>query len=407
MKPIVYFFGSLPNGFSSYPQDHTKQLFEDFLKRAKNESQIVLHRKDNLLYYGYVRKFNNRDCLGICVCLDCIYCDIPNLFAIFDNIVANAIQTGDILAIQSHGKIAWAINKFTEETVSLIEYTEEIIGKLDLTHKTIDLPPTDFSISVNDCLDISLEEDASKIIDASKRYSNLYIVKANAEIARVTSFYNIVLDKEKKIANLKSANTKLQVENEKIQRQKENFKRVTFLAIALVLCMIIGAVIYNKLSGDIEGLHRDLDDREITINNQKRALKSKQDSIQNYIYINGQQRQTISKQQTRISEQDESITNLQNQIQNLSANIPLTNVSFKFSSGYLSFKYSSSYGHYRTLKIRVISPDGSYNDYERQIYFYQGTNNTQSCYITSSLNSSRWYTFNIYYNGNIIGGGRF
>ena len=82
MKPIVYFFGILPEGFASYPQDHTSAFFKDFLKKSKNTVQIVVHRKDNLLYYGYVRKLNDRHYFGACVCINRIYSNIDHLFRI-------------------------------------------------------------------------------------------------------------------------------------------------------------------------------------------------------------------------------------------------------------------------------------------------------------------------------------
>ena len=70
MKPLIYFFGTLPNGFSSYPQDHTKPFFEEFIKRSRNELQIVVHRSDNLLHYGYVRQLGHNNFFGICICID-------------------------------------------------------------------------------------------------------------------------------------------------------------------------------------------------------------------------------------------------------------------------------------------------------------------------------------------------
>ena len=128
MKPQIYYFGSLPGGFSSYPSDHTRAFFEQFLKRSKSEVQIVVHREGNLLHYGYVRKFSNNS-FGIGLCIDCIYNDVDFLFTVFDDIYADMIKNGDILKITSNGNVEWKIKSYTEDTVALNEYSKSIMSK--------------------------------------------------------------------------------------------------------------------------------------------------------------------------------------------------------------------------------------------------------------------------------------
>ena len=192
MEPQVYFFGTLPDGFSSYPGDHTRAFFEEFLKRSRNQLQIVVHREDNLLHYGYVRKFSNKF-FGICICIDRIYNDVSSLFGILDNIYAGMIRKGDVLRIDGQKNIEWSLKSYANETVALNEYKRQIIEQLNINKgNTQSLPPIDFSISINDCLEISIESPNSKIIDGIKRYSNLYIVKTDSEIERVTGFIHVI-----------------------------------------------------------------------------------------------------------------------------------------------------------------------------------------------------------------------
>ncbi len=100
MKPLIYFFGTLPKGFSTHPQDHTKDFFSDFVSKSKNTVQIVLHREDNLLHYGYVREIANKKYFGICLCIDRIYNDVAKLFQIFDETYASIIEKGEILSVR-------------------------------------------------------------------------------------------------------------------------------------------------------------------------------------------------------------------------------------------------------------------------------------------------------------------
>ena len=115
MRPVIYFFGTFANGFASYPQDHTKSFFQDFIKKARLASQIVLHREGNLLYYGYVRRMNESDNIGICLCLDCIYIKTEYLFSVFDDAFADLVERGEILKINGNSEILWAIDNFHSE----------------------------------------------------------------------------------------------------------------------------------------------------------------------------------------------------------------------------------------------------------------------------------------------------
>ncbi|MGM9868042.1 MAG: hypothetical protein ACI30R_00240 [Sodaliphilus sp.] len=216
MKPIVYFFGILPKGFSSYPQDHTKEFFKGYISKSQsmdNESQIVLHREDNLLYYGHVRKMNKKQYFGVCVCMDCIYNSAKYLFDVFDDIFVSLLDKGHIIEIGPHKTIQWAVEYFSDETVLINEYSDLIRNKLDLSEwNTQVLPPLDFSIALDDCIDLSLENGDVKILEATKRYTNVYIAKKESEIARVNSMFQTIESKDKQIHTLKT----------KLQEQKEN-----------------------------------------------------------------------------------------------------------------------------------------------------------------------------------------
>ena len=259
MKPQVYFFGTLPSGFSAYPGDHTRAFFEEFLKRSKNQLQIVVHREDNLLHYGYVRKFNNKY-FGICVCIDRIYNDIDNLFDILDDIYASMVKKGDVLKMDTLHNVDWALKSYVDESVSLNEYTRQIITGLNLNdNNSQELPPIDFSISVNDCLDISLESSRNEIIEATKRYPNLYIAKTDAEIERVTGFINTIESKNKEIDRLKQ-----EVQNQKrknsdlssqLTKAKTQQRNLVWVSVLGAIVLILGVIIWNQVLFPSEVTH--------------------------------------------------------------------------------------------------------------------------------------------------------
>lgn len=260
MKPIVYFFGNLSGSFASYPQDHTKAIFQDFLKRARNQLQIVLHRKDNLLYYGYVRAMNETDRIGLVLCVDCIYNNMATLFSVFDNAYAEMIRQGVIVKMDGNTRVSWATTNFASETVTITEISKQITEKANLSARnTQPLPPVNFSISINDCLELSLDNPLDEITDATKRYCNLYIVKKNSEIERVTSFYNIVRKKDDEIKELngsiiekRNQITELKSKNAQLQAKQKDLFWVGVLAFAVT---ILSCVVYVKVINPNEVTH--------------------------------------------------------------------------------------------------------------------------------------------------------
>lgn len=260
MKPIIYFFGTLPTGFSTYPQDHTKDFFSDFVSKSKNNVQIVLHRKDNLLHYGYVRKMSDRKYFGICLCIDSIFNDVAKLFVIFDDVYASMVQKGDILKLGNEKCVDWALSDFVSEHIAIAEYSKQIIDTINLSETNTQLlPPANFSISINDTLDLSLEDGQSNIIDATKRYTNLYIVKKESEIERINSFRAVINRKESEIKALKTtiqatkkANTEL---NNKLIKAKAKQKNITWVAVLGIIVLIFGFVLWNKVLFPSEVTH--------------------------------------------------------------------------------------------------------------------------------------------------------
>lgn len=251
MEPIIYFFGSLPGGFSSYPQDHTKAFFQEFLKRSKNVLQIVVYRKDNLLHYGYVRKFGN-NYFGICICIDRIYNDVSFLFKVLDDVFAEMVKKGDILRMTTKASIEWSLKSWASESAAIHEYSKKIISKLKVTNSNTQvLPPANFSVSINDCLPLSLESGKDKITEATKCYSNLYIVKTNAEIERVTGFVHTIKEKNREIDSLKQEiqgqkkrNAELSAQLTKVKVQQRN---IIWLSVLGIIALFLGVVVWNKV----------------------------------------------------------------------------------------------------------------------------------------------------------------
>ncbi len=253
MVPLVYFFGS---GLSPSKQDYTKEILSWFLSKARNENQIVIRRKGDVLHYGYVRRMASGDYLGICLCLDRIYMDMEQMFSVFDEVYALMVEGGEIVKIGTNGKVEWATDSFEKETVAVIEYSRMLVGKLGISDSnTMLLPPVDFSISINDCREISIEDPYSEIIDATTRYVNVYIARKKADIERVTSFRRIVSNKDKKISKLQQEKAEISKE---LTEAKNRQRNITWVAVLGIVVIVLVVVLWNMVLFPSEVTHKEM-----------------------------------------------------------------------------------------------------------------------------------------------------
>lgn len=259
MTSIVYFFGLRNGEYSSFPQDYTQVVFKDFLKKSKSTAQMFIHRKENMLHYGYIRNISKDNFFGICLCLDRIYNNVDNMFKTFDELYSLLIEKGEILQLDERGNIKWTFTQLNEETVTIHESIQYINKKLDFRNElnTSVLPPPDFSISVKDCIDLSLEDSVDKIIDATKRYTNLYIAKKNAEIEKLTSFINQIREKNEEIEKLNKEKENLSSELKSANEKQRNMR---WIGILVFILLIFGVVIWNKVLFPSEVTHKDTGD---------------------------------------------------------------------------------------------------------------------------------------------------
>lgn len=399
MEPQLYYFGSLPSGFSSYPSDHTKTFFEQFLKRSKNEAQIVIHREGNLLHYGYVRKFNN-NYFGICLCIDCIYNDVDFLFTVFDDIYADMIKQGDVLKIASDGNVEWKIISYVEEAVALNEYSKSITELVNINKSnSIELPPADFSISINDCLEISLEASKEEITDATKRYPNLYIAKTKAEIERVTSFQHTLKAKNTLIRELKAEVQDLKKRNEELDKKKKQFQLVVFLALAILGCGI-GLFL---LSDNLNVTKNELAEAKNTISIKDDSITSKNSQISSL-------RQDVHNLNVNLNEERDKREQVESDFETLNEMQPfiVKRTSFNWSTGTLSFDY---YG-LSDATVRILAkaiPEkaeaGNFYYNSSDITIQKG-HHSSSIYLSRNLNNYYYYSFELWVGDNIIGGDR-
>lgn len=242
MIDIYIFATNAQNSLVSYPQDQTHEYFQYAIKMSRNNVQIVLVRKDNLLHYCYVRRIGSKQAFGLCLRIDRIYSNVDDLFRAFNSSFTSFVEAGIFLQMNSESNIILRETNFAKETVAIREMSDNLIHSLGINQKnTLALPPADYSVSINDCIELSIEGSTTvQIINAIKKYSNVYIVKTHDEIARVTEFAKL-------IKNIKEENRRLQdtiIHQDdnisELKKQKNKYKWVVFL----LTIIFIGAIVF-------------------------------------------------------------------------------------------------------------------------------------------------------------------
>ena len=270
MMTDTYIFAVNQHRLASYPHDHTYEYFQYAISMSKNNAQIILVRKDNLLHYCYVRNIGNRSFWGLCLRIGCIYKDVETLFEAFDDTFVGLAEKGVILKLDDEGEVRFVTSNFVGEAVAVREMSNHLISRLNISSDTtMPLPPVDFSISINDCIELSLEDDQGKILDSIGKYSKVYIVKTHDEIARLTELSVLIKNKNKEIQQLYG-------ENVKLKHQKERTRIVMILCSVLAISVFVIFAFKNSSDRKTKEINR--------LENENKHLDScienlKQDSI--------------------------------------------------------------------------------------------------------------------------------
>ena len=302
MESLVYYFGKDRETYYQYPTDYTEDFFRRELSDARNRAQIAIHRDGNLLFYSYIRQFDNKESkLGISIATDFIILDFQDLFETLETFYSTLAESGTIIKFDDNGNVIINPHPFSDEKVYLEELSKEIKAYIaDIPkYKRRILPVQDYSVSKNDCKELSLEDGNIEIALALERYSNVYVSTTRLEIEKVTSWGSQIREKTERIQQLES-------ENEKIKKQKKQYRLVLLLAIIIMGC-IVGLVAFNN---NIESLKSELEDKKSTITSLRSDIENKNSTI-------SELNSTISRKNSEISGFKKNVSELKTQVEQL------------------------------------------------------------------------------------------
>ena len=312
----TYLFGSTNGRYIQYPQDYTQEIFEDVFNKSipTMQSFIAVHRKNNMMYYTYVRRRANNyineimninssnvkvSYIGICIALNSVmFKKISPLFKMFEGLIEKLVLEGDVFSV-------------CERTIVIADEPAEIINRKlyiarDIVNKAIkeenelytELPCVSYGVESQEIQKFNILLDKEEIIsDASHKYSLSFVYK------------NDIIESPLLIQAINKA-TIIEESNKKRQNKINRISNILyalFLFLSFLLCFLISYSIlspkkeaynieYNKLKSSIKNYERVIADKDREIKNNKENIHLTERKILNSIKNNVEKINKISPQ---------------------------------------------------------------------------------------------------------------
>lgn len=380
------------NGYSQYPNDYSQTVFQSFYAQSSAPTQIAVHREDKLIYYGYIRKLDAEQYIGLCVVLNSVMLtDFKGMFSIFENAITSMVVNGTIILLNDKGDIVSKVGRlYTNQTeVSRItDYLRNEFTNLDGTSRP--LPPISYGIAKNEKRTFSIDDNVNDIIKASTSYSYTFIYKQkDFDTQSLNSYRGIVSRLNKENSEITQKYIYLQKEHAKVLKQKKQFQLVVFLSLAILACGV-GLLFLND---SLKSTQVELSEANQTIFNKNQKISELNDNIET---LNENLRE-----ETECREQIENeFSSFKSSLNDIQPFI-VKSTSFNFDTGWLSFDYYSFRDDTITIQVKAFG-ENSYSN-SSSIPIEEGYH-SESIYLSRDLNKSEWYSFELLINNKIVGG---
>lgn len=383
MNSDVYIFGKLGSYYSQYPDDFTSEFFMKMGEwYTPVDTYISVHRRGELMYYGYVRKLKADRYIGFCSVLNgMMVTDLNALFDVFDSMLNHLAVGGEILKYSDSGEIV-------ANTQSLV-YGKPILNQVrallkdglsGLSTNLKGLPPESYGISVNESKQFDLHtDDMSQIVSASWSYSYTFIAKDSGTPAP-NSYQGVLrrLHKEKKVLEVTNADLLDQVL--KLKKEKKQQGVVFTVSAAAIICFFVLLGVKQSLDEaqddlalsqkKLENTQAELDQTRGDLINERKQKKEMETELWGKIL--NKDREIISLQEQN-EQMDVDLNYYKNELQQAETEIRNLKKSVNQSMSSYSVKYTSGdvskattivdaplrTGSHQTASIKMNIPKGT------------------------------------------------
>ena len=414
MNASVYIFGKFNGAYSQYPNDYTSEIFHKFYEKSKATTQIVIHRDDNLMYYGYIRKLNRECYIGFCIVLNCLmFTCIDKIFLLFENAISMLVIEGKFIHFNAQGEICNSVEELSlhkEEVFALEESLRVGVNALKNVAKA--LPTVSYGIQKDTFREFVVDDNLEAIIKSSYSNGYTYIYKDEGfDTVKLNSYKDVLvrLNNEKEL---------LQDKLNKINRKKV----YTFILFgALIICSIYLLSAYKSLKDtqqQLQEAHKIIIDNNDTITESRQKISELKKNI-NQLKIELNQKNELVDIYHKVMFDSKKypilISNIEvgNMNNDGKMETDYGKIIYSSTSMFLSHKitYSSINNDTITLNVKLFGPDGKLSkgvssptdySYSRKMIVTKGNNNTYCFSGWGNSQKGSWiagdYRVEIWYN---------
>lgn len=293
LNTTIYLFGKATgeNKTFQYPIDYTREIFQQYTLQPEVSSQIVLYRRDQLVYHLYYKRVTN-GYIGLCLLLNGAWItgDKKELLETYENAIAVILSNNTILKINNQGNVVLDTTcVFDKNSYILLEdLVNNIQTSLSSTdHLTLNLPPIDPSIPSSITKDNGTNPWKKQWVEAMGKYRSIIGQYSDS------NEYNGLSPFLKKIKQLIEEKEHYLKECEKLKAQKEHYAWIIVLmSILFIGALVAVGVIVNKnnlintqrvemddLSQRIENKDQEIANLELNTRNLNRQITVLKESI--------------------------------------------------------------------------------------------------------------------------------
>lgn len=403
MNSSIYIFGNLSSGYTQYPdEESTSSIFQKFYTKAKATTQIAIRRDGNLIYYAYIRKLEQGKYIGLCVLLNgTAVTKFEGLFSLFENVISNLVTKGYLIKYNDSGNLIANTEHLymNREEIDLV--AESLKGGFDRMQSTaMKLPPVNYAISSESVEEFAVEDNAEDILKSSYTNGYTYIYKSKGFNTALMNSYQGVLSKiSKENDSLKTENSNLKDEINRILRQKKQFKNVVLLVFLVIGCVLGIYFLYNDLNNTqsrLDEANQTISSKDNVIDDKNKRISIIRDSVSSYQSL-------YNAEYNKRIEVEDSLLEIKSKINTY---YPFVVTSCSVDANKFSFDYYAIEQKDLTVTLKAVNEKNSQIiSNSHTLTFYKG-GGTKELYFAYRLDAAFYYSIVLMCDGKIIAGKR-
>lgn len=391
MNFSFYILGTPEGRYSQYPDDYTASTLSG-LQDGMAGARLVIYREMDLVHYAYTERLGNNNIIGFCLIFNKVRVLKPHqLIKLFRFIIEKRlIESGDIIKYNEDGDLVFRVRSMNECIKEYDKLKGYINSEFENNASKYGIEPLKSTFNgVRSTGEADNNASDGQIVALTNQHNKVIVNDDNG----IEHGYIPQVISSLREQNLKSTEVikRLHEENAALDKKKKQYRFVIFLALVVIGCAI-GLFFLND---NLKMTQEELSEAHQTIYNKNEKISGLNSDIESL-------KQNLNDEKERRQQAEDNLDSLKSSLNQMQPFI-VKSTSFNFSTGWLSFDYYGFRDETVDVQVRAFG-DYAYNN-SSSIAIEKGYH-SNSIYLSSSLNSSKWYSFELLVGNKIVGGDR-